>query len=464
MKRKMKGQKVEKDLNKKEKNRKKIITGLSVVCGILAISTLSLGIAFGVSEAYMQKYGTQLENVYQKNLYDLVESVNNTDTKLGKILVSNDRDFQNKTLIEVSHNTELAEQSISSLPISQGAISDSITFINQVGGYTSTLAKKLAKGGDINSEEKKTLSEIQQSIQEMKNQINEYVYDIQGDYSILEESLNLIGDENAFTIRISRIKDEGVDYPTMIYDGPFSDSETNVDIKGLFGEEISSEQAYDIVLKSFNNINTCTYEGEINSKIETYNFKVLTTTNHTLYIQVSKIGGNIVTVSGISNQEDLYSFDMDTAKKIAIDFAKNNGIENATCVWQDRLNNEGYFNIAPMQNGVILYPDLVKVKIDLGEGVVIGYDASTYFTNHTKRLIPTANISKTDAAKILPNGYNFSDGRLVLAPLEYSREVLCYEFEGEKEGDTYYFYINAQNGKEENILKVLETTDGAKLM
>ena len=465
MKRKLKGKNTENiDLDKRNKNQKRVIKGLSVAVGILAASTLALGIAFGVSEAYMSKYGTQLENVYQKNLYDLVESVNNTDTKLGKILVSNDTDFQNKTLIEVSHNTELAEHSISALPISQGAISESITFINQVGGYTSTLAKKLAKGGKLSQSEKQTLSEIQKSIQDMKEQINDYIYDIQGDYSILQESLNIVGDENAFTIRISRIKDEGVDYPTMIYDGPFSDSETNVDIKGLDGEEVSKEQAYDNILNCFKNVNICTYEGEINSKIETYNFKLVTTTNHTLYIQVSKRGGNIITVSGISNMNQMDNFDMASAEKIALDFTKENGIENPICVWQDRLDNEGYFNIAPVQNGVILYPDLVKVKIDLSEGVVIGYDASTYFTNHTSRLLPKANITESDAAKILPEGYNFEKGRLVLAPLEYAREVLCYEFLGEKEGSTYYFYINAQNGKEENILKVIETTDGAKLM
>ena len=451
-------------LEKREKSKRRTITALSVALGAFAAATLGLSVAYGVSMKKEQNYSAQLENVYQKNLYDLVESVNNTETKLSKVLASDDKDFQNKTLVEVAHNTELAQQSISGLPISQGEISDSVSFINKVGGYTTTLAKKLAKGGSLTSEEKKTLFDIQTSIKGMKERINDFIFNNQEGYSILDESMNLIGDKNSFTIQISKIKDENLDYPTMIYDGPFSDSQTNIDIKGLKGEKVDQNEAYDSILKCFNGISEHEYEGEINSKIETYNFKLLTTTDHTLYAQVTKIGGNVITVSGTSGFVGMDNIDMDAAKDLAVSFAQINGIENPECVWSDVLENEAYLNIAPVVDGVILYPDLVKVKIDLTTGVVIGYDASTYFTNHTQRLLPRPTITTDDARNVLPDGYNFEEGRLVLAPLEYSREVLCYEFKGENEGDTYYFYINAQTGKEENILKVIETNDGAKLM
>lgn len=446
------------------KNRKATIVGLTIATGILGATTLGLGIAFGISESAMMSYGTELENVYQKNLYDLVESINNTETKLGKILVSTDADFQNKTLVEVAHNTELAQQSIASLPISQNSISKSVSFVNQVGGYTTTLAKKLAKGGKLTSNEKDTLQKIKTSFENMKNNINDFIAKNGENYSILSQSLKLVGDKNSFTLQISKLEDENLDYPTMIYDGPFSDSETNVDIKGIKGNEVSQDEAYNAISKCFDNISSHEYQGEINSRIETYNYKLTTTTDHTLYAQVSKIGGNIITVSGTSGMMGIDNYDMETAKNIATQFAKENGIENPLCVWSDVLENEGYFNITPVEKGIILYPDLVKVKIDLTSGVVIGYDASTYFTNHTNRLLPSTSITKSTARQSLPEGYNFEDGRLVLAPLEYSREVLCYEFVGEKEGSTYYFYINAQTGKEENILKVIETNDGSKLM
>ena len=446
----------------KERNNKAIV-GLSVTTAILGLTTVGLSIAYGITQAQENIYKVEIENVYKRNLYDLVESVNNAETKLSKILVSSDSDYQNKTLTEVAHDTDLAQQSISSLPISQGGLSESVKFINQVGGYTKTIAKKLAKGNKISEEEKETLSKIREMLAGMKEEINRFIEE-GGNYSILEESRDVQDNINSFTIKLSKIKDTSIDYPAMIYDGPFSDSEVNKNIKGLSGNTVSKEEAQNELTRCFKNISSVDYQGEINSKIETYNYKVMTTEQNTLYAQVTKIGGHVVTVSGQANNINLSQIDMGEGEKIAVDFAKENGVEDAVCVWKDSLRNEGYFNIAPKQKGIILYPDLVKVKVDLSTGTVIGYDASTYFTNHTNRLLPSAKLSANEAGKILPQEYNFGEGRLVLAPLEYSREVLCYEYMGEKEGSTYYFYINAVNGKEENVLKVIETSDGSKLM
>ena len=151
---------------------------------------------------------------------------------------------------------------------------------------------------------------------------------------------------------------------------------------------------------------------------------------------------------------------MENGGKIALDFAKRNGIEKAKIVWQEELNNQAYFNIAPIVDNVIIYPELVKVKVDMEYGNVIGYDAITYFTNHTSRELGGAG----DLEVTLPSGFTLKEKQLVLAPLDYNREVLCYEYEAEKEGITYYFYFNAKTGKEENILKVVETNDSSKLM
>jgi len=442
---------------------KKVIIGLSIALGVTAFTAIGFSVAYGINMSEKMKYETQLENVYEKSMYDLVESVNTAENNLSKILVSNNTDYQNKLMIEVAHNMDLAQQSISSLPIANNSIADSVKFINQVNGYMETTSKELAKGNKLSDDKKSTLSDIKDSLTEMKNNINNLILKASDDYSILKESWNMDDGSNAFTISFSKIESDDVKYPTMIYDGPFSDSQTNVNIKGLIGDEVDEKTAYNAILQVFNNVKDVEYQGEINSKIQTYNYKILTTTQNEIYAQVSKIGGNIITVSGMSgrNMDNISSSD---GEKIAIDFAKQNGVENPQCVWREVLYGCAYYNIAPVQNGIILYPDLVKVKIDLGNGTVIGYDASTYFTNHANRLLGKATLKESEARKILPNDYMFGSGRLCLCPLEYSREVLCYEFEGNKNGSTYYFYINAITGEEENILKVINTTDGSKLM
>ena len=351
------------------------------------------------------------------------------------------------------------QNNISNLPIQGEDILASVRFINQLSGYTTTLEEKVAKGEALTSDELETLEELHQALISMKDNLNKMSNDMRNGYSILIASKEMNGDLNTFSIDFSQIKAIDVDYPTMIYDGPFSDSVVNQKIKGLSGDEISQDKALEKLQSVLDNISTIENQGETNGKFSTYNFKIMTSDNQTLYAQVTKQGGNLLTISG-HNDSDIKNIDMANAEKIALNFAEKNGIENAEVVWQEELNDQAYFNIAPVQDGVILYPDLVKVKVDMEYGNVIGYDAISYWTNHTERdLDSSGNVEVS-----IPSKFTIKNKRLVLAPLDYNREVLCYEYECEKENITYYFYFNAQTGVEENILKVVQTSDSSKLM
>lgn len=448
----------------KKKYSKGLVAGLSVAVGILGATSIGLATAYGLAQSASNEYSVQLENVYQKNLYDLVESVNNTETKLSKILAASEGSLQKKLLVEVSQNAELAENSISSLPISQNSLADSVKFINQMGGYTQTLADKLAQGGSLTKADLKTLNNLHDSVLDMKAQINKFVKKVQKNYSILQQSLHLDGDFNNFTIDISSLKGESVDYPTMIYDGPFSDAELDQTIKGLKGETFNKEQCQSEVEKAFKNYASIDYAGEINSRFETFTYHVTNTDNQKLFVQVSKAGGHIITVSGRGSLLEEQKIGYEDAKKIALDFAAENGIDEAKVVWHDQIGSDVYLNIAPTLNGIVLYPDLVKVKVDTTTSTIVGYDASSYFQNHITRALKAPTKTANSFKNKIPSNFEIASTAVVLAPLDYGREVICFEYECLSGGATYYIYLNADTGKEENVLKVIQTTDGSKLM
>ena len=452
------------DSKREKRFPKSVVIGLSVAVGVLGLSTIGLGIAYGCMARTTNDYAIQLENVYQKNLYDLVESVNNNETKLSKILASNSSTYQKKLLAEIAQNSELAENSIASLPISQNSLADSVKFINQMGGYTQTLADQISQGKNLSSQDLSTLSKLQQSVNDMKAQINKFVKKVQQNYSILDQSFNLDGDFNNFTIEISKIKGEGVDYPVMIYDGPFADSTLDKTVKGLKGDTLTEQECQKEVEKCFKNCAEISYSGEINSRFETYTYHVTNSDSQVLFVQVSKVGGHVITVSGQGSTSGEKNITEEDAKNIALDFAKQNGVENPQIVWIESVNNHIYLNIAPTENDIILYPDLVKVKVDMASGTVIGYDATNYFINHIPRALKKTGHNANEFKSNLPKDMTVKNQRLVLAPLDYNREVICFEYECEKEGATYYFYLNAENGEEENVLKVIQTDDSSKLM
>ncbi len=452
-------------LERSNRSQKRAIVGLSVATGILTMTSAGLALALANEQKNSMKVETQLNNVYQKNLYDLVEGVNNAEIKLSKAISSNEKEYQKKMLAEVVKNTQMTESAISSLPITQNSLADSVKFINQLGGYSTTVMENLASQPRLSEEEKQNLSKLHTSLVEMKEKLSEYMQKMQkGEVTITSENLELQDDNNSFTVSLSMVKDVSVEYPTMIYDGPFSDSTNSYVVRGLKGEEVDKSSAYNSVVKCFKNISSLDYAGEINSNFETINFELKTTDDHNLFVQVSKIGGHILTVSGYHEGGLKNEISPEEGEKIALDFAKTNGISSVEVVWSEVVENEAYFNIAPVQKGIILYPDLVKVKVDLASGTVVGYDATSYFINHVERNLNGEFISPTKAKESLPDGFESGDGRLVVAPLDYGREVICFEFESERDGEIYYFYINAASGKLENILKVISTTDGAKLM
>jgi len=453
------------NLQDKNDTKKGWIIGLSIATGVLALTSGGLAVANSQMMNKAGQYETELQNVYQKNLYDLVEGVNNAEIKLSKAINSSEKDYQKKMLAEVVKNSQLTESAISSLPITQNTLADSVKFINQLGGYSTTVMENLASEVELSDEEKDNLTKLHTSLVEFKGKLNEYIDKLKkGEVSITSDNLKLENDSNGFTVNLSMVKDVSVEYPTMIYDGPFSDSETDYVVRGLSGQEVDKSEAYNSVVRCFKNIANLEYAGEIKSNFETINFNLETTDEHNLFVQVSKIGGHILTVSGYHEGSLSSKINMEDAEKIALDFAKANGTLEVQCVWSDGIGEEAYFNIAPIQNGIVLYPDLIKVKVDLSTGTIIGYDATSYFINHVERNLKGDFIGLNEAEKTIPQGFKGQGGRLVLAPLDYSREVICYEFESSKNGEIYYFYVNAINGKLENILKVIETTDGAKLM
>lgn len=452
-----------KKINNKKKSQKTIIIGLSVATGVLGLGTIGFGVGYGITQSKATAYSIQLENIYQKNYYELVDNVNNIDTKISKLLASDEETYQAKMLSEISQSAKEMQNNIVSLPLSNDTIFQTVRFVNQMSGYTQILEEKISKGENISEKDMETLRELHNVLTEMKQYLNQLSKKVMTGYSILEASSIIDGQFDSFSLDIANVKSTDTDYPTMIYDGPFSDSVVNKKIVGLSGKLVSKEEAYQKVDSIFKNIANLKYQGKTNGKFETYNYDLLTSDNQTIYVQVTQQGGHILTVSG-NVESTAKNISMENAEKIALDFVKQNRIENAKVVWSEELNSQAYFNIAPEQNKIILYPDLVKVKVDLENADVIGYDAMTYWTNHKQRNLSSDIVSANEAKTKVSETFDIKEERLVLAPLDYNREVLCWEFKAERNGAIYYIYINAETNIEENILKVVNTEDGSKLM
>jgi len=96
--------------------------------------------------------------------------------------------------------------------------------------------------------------------------------------------------------------------------------------------------------------------------------------------------------------------------------------------------------------------------------MVIGVEATAYYTNHIERSIGSPSLGESAAQSKVSENIEIETSRLALVPIGNDKEVLCYEFSGVYDGNVYYVYIDAVSGRQVEMFKVVESSEGLLLM
>jgi spore germination protein len=175
--------------------------------------------------------------------------------------------------------------------------------------------------------------------------------------------------------------------------------------------------------------------------------------NADINMDLTKKGGHpIFLVQNREVKENEIS--LNDASNRAREFLEEHGFKDLDLFESAQYDNIGVFSFVSIYNGVRIYPDAIRMKVALDDGQVIGFSAKDYLAAHKKREIPKPKISKEDAAKMLNPNLEVQEARLAIITDENGDEVLCYEFLGTIEDDTYRIFIEAENGTEEKIEKL----------
>lgn len=451
-------------LHYKEQRMEKVKQNVRVYAFVivaLALVSIGLGVALYFNSRTMSSRASSLESVYQKSLYELIDSVNSMEVEVSKLLVTSDSKSTKQSLTTIKQQSADAQNALSYLPVSSNFVNEANKFVNQLNGYTTSLLKGETYVFDENTS--KTWDNIYDCLASLKYELNKLSLKISQGYNILD---NLDGDnlDSGFSQNFSGITSDSIEYPAMIYDGPFSDSVLNKEVKGLPTTTCTEDEAKDYIkscLKNFD-LKEIKYVGETKGKFTTYNFSV-TALGGSFYVQITKQGKFLLNINGnASNNTSTIS--QEDAVKIAEDFAKSIGLENMKSVWEATSENITYVNLAPVVGGVIYYPDLIKVKVSLSNGTLMGWEASNYAYNHTTR--PTQIFSKTqnDILSNLSKKISVKSVKKCIIPLEYSGEASAYEVCGKYNNFTYYLYFDSKTGEQIKVLRVIQTSNGDLLL
>lgn len=444
--------------NKRKRTARTVVASITVALAVGAIAGLSVALAYSEDMNDLRaEYMRDMEGVYTRNYYDLLDSANDLDVKLGKLNAASTAAAQQEILYDIWGAASLAGVNLSAFAGGEEGIMQASKFVGQTGDYAHYLAERLDDGEPLTAEERETLGKLREMASVLKSALDDTRAGIDEGRLFLGEG----GMLESFTGAFDAFAEPDVEYPQMIYDGPFSDALEHRECKALKGaENITREQGAEIVKECIPDAESVEFYDRTESDIVTLNYTVETEMGRG-FAQITEAGGVLVSYNMSPERAAAEeSFPEHCASALA--FAEGAGFGDLAVVWCAASHGTVYVNLTTVQNGVILYPDLIKVKVDEASGTVTGLDAMAYVYNHTERDIPQAGISLAQASArvTLPK---VSEGRLALIPLDETREVLTYEFECEQDG-TYFVYIDAATGDEVNILYVIDDTDRGTLL
>ena len=448
------------------KNRLKDRHMLSLVVGLIAI-IVGLGIFTYKKQI---EYRQASENDYNMAFYELVDYVDDVENYLAKSLISSTPQYEAENLSYVWREANLAQSYLARLPIESNELANTAKFLNQVSDYSFTLSRKNIYNEPITEEERNNLKELHTYSVELKNTLNQLSTDI-NDGKISWGELTKKG-TNVFAQQVSNISKDSFsnleenfhEYAGLIYDGAFSEHMTNPERKGLTGEDIDEEKAKQIA-KEFvgeSRIEEINSNGESeNGNIPSYNFeiKIKNEKDSKIWIAISKKGGHIVFMN-FNREVTVENISQEDVNEIGKRFLNEKGFQNMKATYFTKQGGIVTINYAYQEQDVVIYSDLIKVKIALDNGEVLGLETTGYLNSHYERNLNQIKVSKEKAREFLNNDLEIISEGLAMIPTEYQTELLCWEFKGKVEEREFLVYINVETGKEEDVLLILDTPNG----
>lgn len=408
---------------------------------------------------------------YDMAFYQLIEYVEKVENFLAKSTISTSSEAGAETLTHVWREADLAVSCLSQLPLNIEQLNKTAKFLNQVSEYSYSLSRKNIYKEELSQQDLDNLKELHKYSLELKEKLDDIADGLSSGQIAWQEIKSKDGEYTRQVDNISQVSFTDIDnnfseFAGLIYDGAFSEHIELAEKKGLSDKEITEEDAEKIIKEIYKEkLENIQRNGLIEQgNIAVYQFEITEKDQEEkTYISISKKGGKIVLLN--KNREVIEeNLSRDEANQTGKDYLKQIGYPNMLETYFQTQENIITVNYVYEQDKIAVYPDLIKVKIALDNGEILGIETTGYLNSHTERTETKPSITKEQAKAKLNPKLEIQSEKLAIIPTEWKTEILCYEFKGKVDETEFLVYINAQNGREENILVIMETPGGILTM
>ena len=444
---------------------------------ILLAVAFAVALAWGLGQMRAREDAERMLSAqYQQAFFAAVDHVENVEVLLSKALVASTPEQVAQIFSDLREQAWAAQASLNRLPLLQGTLMRTSKFLTQVGDFGFSVARKAAQGVPPDGDTQELIRAMKDEARVLSAALGEIRREASGgpmpweevrrraNRTLREESKQL--DESFF----ARLDQHFEQIPVIQYDGPFSDHILQREPKGLTGPEITEAQAEEAALsfaplegrEDFEAVVTRRVRGEI----EAYGVELRRrgSEDPVFVLDVAVKGGHVVWMLDREPASET-KIRLEDAVERAKEFLEARGYENMVPTHAAFSDHRAVIPFVPEVDGVLIYPDLVKVSVNMETGKVAGFEALGYLMSHTERQLGRPKLSAAQALERVGGELDVrGEPRLALIPLETLEEVLTWEVEATLDGERFLIYVNAENGDQERILRLVETEEGEKTL
>lgn len=431
-----------------------------IAAGVLAaglIVSIVLGVRASSARAQAQ---VELNSMYESAFDALCTNMSDINTAFAKLRVSTSRAQQAVLLNSIWRQAGQTAQAVSQLPVAHTVSGGILQYVNQVGDYCYVLAKRVERGGTLDESIYQTLQTLEEQTGLLAKQL-EVSRENGVAWSELDQDMYAAIPDTEQLDELSQLAKSISQYPTLIYDGPFSERAHNIEPKAAVGDIVPYEQAEQVAQRFFPG--TYTREEDEGGQVPTYNMRCMAENGESYQVRVTQKGGLLHSVLPVqATQTDILPNEEQVPQlsQTAKAFVEERGYPTMQPAYAQYYAGAAVVNLVPEQDGVLLYPDLVKVWVDVATMQVIGIDAHNYTVNHCTRSFGSPLKEQQSVRDRVATRLTIEGVRLVLIPTEELGEKLCYEWSGKNGEETFIVYTDALTGEEEEIKQILDAEDG----
>lgn len=409
-----------------------------------------------------------LEYHYMQSVADLTTYAQNIDTDLRKAMYAKTPAMLATLAAKLWREAGFAKNSLDALPVEYLSLQNTNKFLSQVGDYCVSLSREFARGNPITQEQRANLEKLLEYSDTMLTEVlavSDGINTGSIHFDQTEADANQIFQDapspGGISEGFSDFEEGFTSYPTLIYDGPFSDHIMEKEPEHLKGadnvsREYAKQRAAKISGLKESQLNSA---GDEEGRMPSYTFS-----GEGMDISVTRAGGHIsyLLKSRIPAERKL---SVQEAMDKAEEFMQMLDIPTMTSTYYEIGGDILTINYAYLQGDVTVYPDLIKIGVAMDTGEILSFDARGFLVNHLERTDVTPTLSQAEAEGSVSEFLTIETAKLCIIPSEGLNEVLCWEFKCRADnGEELLTYVNAADGAEEQILILMIDENGQLTM